>query len=247
MHSTIARAAVLPFQIIESLGIGCGYERSFKLSPDTILANRYLLGVSTADVTPDQLIDMCRKMGMPLNFLETFCAGLESANLVLLGFEADEKGGALYKVYLEYWDLVQAGLRHHPSTDPYVLLHKGFKWQYDNPENNLVTDYQYHPGLTASVIIQRIESLYRDTSTAIGLDATLQIVSLAEQRTTGNNFLYIEVSEPCNSRKSFDINFYSANMRIEHIAKPVASVAARETTVICQILSINQYLEFIRL
>ncbi len=45
---------MLPFRIVESIGVGCGYERSFRLSAEGIDANRYLLGVNTADTTAEQ-------------------------------------------------------------------------------------------------------------------------------------------------------------------------------------------------
>ena len=42
-----AGKASLPFEIVESMDLACGYERSFKMLHNRLLANRYLLGIRT--------------------------------------------------------------------------------------------------------------------------------------------------------------------------------------------------------
>lgn len=227
MHNLTARAAVLPFRIIESLDIGCGYERSFKLSGGRIAANRYLLGIDTNTVTPAQLLDACRQLEMPESLMDEFRDGLPGANLVFLGFEDSGPRGNIYKVYLEYWNRLRHRLRAGQAApgEP-QLLHKGFKWYIDNPGRHVVTWYHCLPGLGAMDIRQRIERIYRDLPDAAGLEAVRRIIDAARRRSPGKQFLFVEVSEPGNPRKSFDLNLYPAGMRVANVAGPVRSVAA---------------------
>ncbi len=223
----MVQAATLPFQIVESMDVSCGYERSFKLCKDTILANRYLLGINTADVTTKKLLDACRTLDMPGDLVQEFHAGLPDANLVFLGFEADARGGALYKVYLEYWDQLREKLRSDPTYKEPHVLHKGFKWQYDCPKKNLVSWYQCLPGLTTDEILQCIQSRYSEVSDPVCLDSVGRIVALAHDRVPDKRLLYVEVSEAGNSRKSFDLNLYPTGLKITEIAKPISDAAAR--------------------
>lgn len=226
MQDATARAAVLPFRIIESFGIGCGYERSFKLSDRNLLANRYLLGIDTGDVSRELLLDACRQLDMPRKLLEEFEDGLPAANLVLFGFEDSGQAGNIYKVYLEYWDRLRQQLRAGTASGAPHLLHKGFKWYIDAPERHVVTWYQCLPGLGIADIQQRIENTYRDLPDAGSLDAIRWIIAIARRRSPGKQFLYVEVSEPGNPRKSFDLNLYPAGMRVADVAGPIGKAAA---------------------
>ena len=229
MFSTInnatVQAAILPFRIIESLGIPCGYERSFKLSFQSILSNRYILGINTRDITRKQLVDTCNQLNMPYSLLEQFIEGLPDANTILLGYEEKEKGGSVYKVYLEYWDQLRKKFSNGIiPRDPH-LLGKGFKWQIDNPDKHLVTLYHCLAGLEITEIKQRIEAIYQAIPDSKGLNSVREIISLALERHSGKRYLYIEVNEPGNPRKSFDLNLYPAGMRVRHVAEQVRNVA----------------------
>ena len=215
----------MPFRIVESLGIPCGYERSFKLSYQSILSNRYILGINTRDITRKQLVDACSQLNMPHSLLEQFIEGLPDANTVFLGFEEKEKGGSIYKVYLEYWDQLRKKFREGIiPRDPH-LLGKGFKWQIANPDNCLVTLYHCLAGLEITEIKQRIEAIYQAMQDSKGLNPVREIISSAVERYPDKHYLYIEVNEPGNPRKSFDLNLYPAGMRVRQVAEQVGKVA----------------------
>lgn len=226
MDDSVARSAVLPFRIVESLGVGCGYERSFKLSSGSILANRYLLGINIVDVGAARLMDACRQLEMPVPLMEEFGDGLPDANLVFLGFEDSGPGGCIYKVYLEYWDLLRDRMRTGaaPPGEPH-LLHKGFKWRVDEPGKHVVTYYHCLPALNTTQIHSRVMAVYRDVPDAAGLDAVTRIIAAGARHCPGERFLYVEVSEPGNPRKSFDLNLYPAGLRVEQIAEPIREAA----------------------
>jgi hypothetical protein len=218
----VVQAALLPFVITERLGVPCGYERSFKLAGGNILSNRYLLGINTVDVPASQLLAAGQEMGMPPLLYEQFQAGLADANLVFLGFEADAEGGALYKIYLEYWDQLQKKLRQNMSTKTPELLHRGFKWQYNRPQSNVITEYHCLPGLTTADIRRHISTHYDTLPQAKCLHPVNQIIDLAESRTVAQRFIYVEVSEAGNNRHSFDLNLYPTGLTVNEISKPLA-------------------------
>lgn len=225
MQNTLSKSAIRPFQLLESLEIPCGYERSFKLLENNILANRYLLGFDTTQVSRSQWPDICGQLNMPPALMRDFQAGLSGANLALLGFEAEAGGTALYKLYLEYWDQLQRKKRDKASFSEPHLLHLGFKWQIDRPQRHLITRYHCQPGLDTDAIRQRISSHYGGLPAPASLNPAMSILELASARISEPEFLYIEVSEAGNPRKSFDLNLYSAGLTIGDIARPVRQVA----------------------
>lgn len=222
----VARAAALPFRIVESFGAGCGYERSVKFCPGRLLANRYLLGIQAADVRPAQWIQACRRLNMPEALIEEFRAGLPDANVILLGFEDGGPGACIYKVYLEYWDRLRDKLRAGtPPAAPY-LLHKGFKWYIEEPARNVVTHYECIAGLDVDGIRGRIEKVYQGAPDPRCRDAALAILDISHRHAPRRPFLYLEVSEPGNPRKSFDLNLYPAGLPVGRVAGQVRSAAA---------------------
>ena len=229
MFSTInnatAQAAILPFRIIESLGIPCGYERSFKLSFQSILSNRYILGISTGDITRKQLIEACSQLNMPPSLLEQLIEGLPDANTIIFGFEDSEQKGSIYKVYLEYWDKLKKKFSKGLIPQKPHLLGKGFKWQIDNPNNHLVTLYNCLPGVEITEIKQRIEAIYHAIPDSKGRNSVAEIIALAQARHPDKRYLFIEVNEPGNPRKSFDLNLYPAGLRVWQIEEQIRNVA----------------------
>lgn len=57
--------ALLPFTVLETLGLTARYERSFKLSPGSLLAQRYLLGVPVSSQSLGLMVEAARRMGIP--------------------------------------------------------------------------------------------------------------------------------------------------------------------------------------
>lgn len=225
VNDTLKNAAILPFQLLESLGIPCGYERSFKLRKNQLLANRYLLGIDTAAVNSSQWNSLFQQLNMPANFIIDFKAGLAAANQALLGFEAQANDNAVFKLYLEYWDQLQIKQQENPDNNSPHLLHLGFKWQHDAPDHQKITHYHCLPGLNTQEIISRIHRHYSSLTQPASLNSTLTIVNLAIEHQPQARYLYMDVSEEGNSRQSFDLNLYPANLSISNIIQPVEQAA----------------------
>ena len=217
MNTPVAQAAVLPFQILESEGIPCGYERSAKLIRGNILANRYLLGINLSDIKPEQLKRLCTQLDMPPGLERSFQAGLVDANLVFIGFEADARGSGLYKLYLENWDQLREQPGFPAIKQDRFLLHRGFKWHIEQPERQAVTDYHFIPGLDTEQVLDRIGMDHVGLRDPVLAQAVTDIIKTAQQGSPERQFIYVEVSEPGNARLSFDLNLYPAGLQVQDI------------------------------
>ncbi len=217
-----ARKAVLPFRIVEELGVPCGYERSFKMLDGRVLANRYLLGIDTANLTVEQALTICRRLGMPTQYGESFAANLADANLIFLGFEDNEEAGSMYRVYLEFWNRLQKDQQARPDDTEPALLHLGFKWHADDNTQRAVSRYMCYPRLSLEDIQHRLSNVYADHSASASHEVAADIVALAGSR-GGQSPIYVEVFEENSRRRSFDINLYGAGLRMSdlyaHLAK----------------------------
>ena len=210
----VAQIASLPFDIVAQLGVACGYERSFKMRRNSLLANRYMLGVDTEGLTPEQLLNVCQRMDMPKAYLDSFAENASEANLVFLGFEHD--GNCChYKIYLEFWEKIKQGIRDKTDRQEPVLLHLGYKWDTNDNRHRAIARYTCHPQLTVQGILSRISKIYDadhdetshdETSLAIVAD----IIKLAASTKQNISPIYLEAEEEGNPRVSFDVNIYSA-------------------------------------
>lgn len=210
-------------QLVRSLDVGFGFEKSIKFTAGSALTDRMILGVRSKLAEPDSLIGICRRIGMPSVHLALFSESLPAANTVGFGYEGSTEGG-MYKVYLEFWDQ----LRQRPETDNSpALLFLGFKWDTRDPTRAAIARYVCHPRLTIKGVNQRLDALYESRNNSPSLQATRQIMSLASQRIGNDSFVYVEASEEGNPRKSFDINFYKAGLQVFDIAPVLTTLWQR--------------------
>jgi hypothetical protein len=211
--------------LIEAEGVRYGREDSFKMSRSGLLTNRFLLGIPLQELFPDRLIQLCNALGMPQSCKASFLGYLRDANLVFFGLEDDGERG-FYKVYLEFWDSVRRQVRRTGRTDP-MLLNIGFKWRAGVEDSDVrVARYTCFPLLSVHDILVRLQHIYADGSEPVALDGASQIIRRAAAANPSASFLYVEVSEEGNPRKSFDVNIYKANLNVGDI-QPMLSDLAR--------------------
>ena len=195
--------------LVRGLNVGFGFERSFKLSPGSLHADRVILGVRTKLANGESLLKVCRAIGMPDPYLARFEELLPEANTVGFGFE----GGA-YKVYLEFWDKLRQRVRQDPANVAPETLFLGFKWAISDPSRCALARYTCYPLLSIRGIRKRLAELYDDPAMP-SLRAAQEIIDLAAIRIGANDsFVYVEASEEGNPRKSFDLNLYKAGLRV---------------------------------
>lgn len=207
---------ILPFNIVESMGLKCGYEKSFKLTEGNLLRNRYLLGIEMADLDETTITTICSKMGMPDNYYSDFTGNIEGANLILLGYE-ESGNDCVYKIYLEYWDQVRKQLKK--MREPYrpLDLFIGYKWSALNNKNSTVTKYRYLPMLTTEQILTRMRKLYKPDGGDVSFNGAKDIVTYTARYMDSSAFRYLEAEEKGNPRSSFDMNLYSAGIKLKEL------------------------------
>ena len=210
---------------VRALGVGFGFEKSFKMSPGRVSGDRVILGVPSALVAPAAFVKLCRELGMPKTHLSQFQARLPEANTVGFGFEGSARGGGSFKVYLEFWDRVRQRVQQDPRNVAPVPLFVGYKWPAGSGKTS-VAEYTCHPLLSIEAISSRLQALYeRDSPSGA---AAREIMALAAARIrSDDSFVYVEAAEKGNPRRSFDVNFYKAGLRVADVRPALSRLRAR--------------------
>lgn len=181
----------------------------------TLLADRYLLGIHKADISPATLFSICTQMGMPEKYLDALKEEVQEANAVHFGFEGSETGG-IYKVYLEFAG--RLGRCRADALQPVqaVLLHLAYKWDVVDRHVGTIARYECHPGLSNSAMLERLAGCFSGHNGHKAVEAVRAIIALAAGRAR-EPLMYLEVSEEDNPRASIDINLHDAGMRVQEI------------------------------
>jgi hypothetical protein len=215
----MAAKASLLLELIETLQVQYGFERSFKVFDRTLLKNRFLLGINKALVTPQvrtRLPMICKRLGIPEPFLREFQEQLPNAEFVHFGFEETESS-AIFKVYLEFSQDLRASIATSPEAPSPVLLDLGYKWDVRDNTTRALARYTALPGLSLEAIGERLSAILFGPTHERTLSLAQAIIDVAASRITHRNLLYLEVAEEGNPRVSFDLNFYAAKLRIAEL------------------------------
>jgi tryptophan halogenase len=221
--STGPRARLL-WQLVAGLGVDFGYERSFQVCRGALLPNRFLLSLARRAIgtKPDErILDLCRRLGMPREFLEAVQGELEAARFVHFGFE-ESRTTNLYKVYLERD--IPAGAP--AGLDP-ILLHVAFKWDIGHADRGVRTRYHWHPGLTAADLLRRVSAVYASSAHGDSLDIARGVIQLAAGRMAYEDMRYLELAEEDNARRSFVLSVYDAGLRVADLYPYLARMCRR--------------------
>lgn len=195
-------------KLVRALGAGFGFEKSFKLSAGSVQDERVILGVRAERAPRKAFLRICRELGMSKAHLAHFEARLPEANTVGFGYEA-----GIYKVYLEFWDRVVERLRRDPADRAPQVLFLGYKWPVRGRGRSALAEYTCHPLLSVAAIAQRLSALYGAERPSLA--AAQEILQLAGARLgPTDSFVYVEAAEQGNPRRSFDLNFYKAGLRV---------------------------------
>ena len=203
------------FRLLKNLKLE-GFEKSFKMTQHKLLDNRLLLGVSTKELTPEKIFDICRQMNIPEKYQKSIQQNLPEANIFLLGFEQNENR-CIYKAYLEFWDKIKREISTKVNKTEPALLYLGFKWDFRNNTKCTIDEYVCYPLLSVTDILTRLSDMYRDHHDATSFATIKNIIHHATTRSSNNAFVYLEVNEKNNPRISFDINLYKAQLTLKDI------------------------------
>src|SRR5438067_2957210 len=206
------RAGLL-LRLVGELGVPFQHERSFRMIDGALLSNRFLLSVdrrTLGEEARSRVLDIGRRLAMPEALRQAAAARFDMASTVHFGFEGDA-GRVVVKLYLERVVPPEEARSGRERREP-ALLHLAFKWEPDSGAH-VVSEYLWHPALTAPEIAQRLEEhVYRGGASCVIAKAMLE---LAAARVPAGELQYLEVQEPGNGRRSFDLNLYNARLLVK--------------------------------
>jgi len=209
-------------RLVNALDVDYGHEQSVKLLAGTLLVNRFLLTINknalAAQSRTERILDICRQMGMPADFLKAFAENLPESDIVHFGFEEDRTHN-VYKVYLE----PLPGLNQEPSDTQ--LLYIGYKWNALDNGKQALSQYTHFPGLAPKNIVARLAEIYDSPgSSPVPFETVQAILDIAFRRVSHERIRYLEVSEGSNPRKSFNLNIYAANIKMREVRPLLAQL-----------------------
>jgi hypothetical protein len=205
--------------MVDSLNIEYGLEHSFKMSANSLMENRFIMGFkkSVLRKDPDEaVLAVCSQMGMPHRFLEKCRMLMPDTEFVHFGFEEHQKG-CYYKAYLEFKPSQRFDKSHNKLEQEPFLVFLGFKWNPFDISIGAVSRYICYPQLSVGEIIERLSCLLQEDRDFRSVEAAKWILRNRVNIISNNKIVYEEVTEENNPRKSFDINLYGANLLIQDI------------------------------
>lgn len=210
-----AEAAALLLDRLRGLGVPYHYERSFRVAHGSLQANRFLASINRADLgdsARERTLAVAQALGMPAAAMAAAQERFDDAHCLHFGFEAGD-GGMLCKLYLERQVPTDEVLRATALGEG-VLLHLAYKWQIDGG-GHVVTRYDWFPGLSPQGIEARLLALYG--ARADGEATAIACATLALAAAREPALQYLEVHEPDNGRRSFDLNLYDAGLQVRDL------------------------------
>ena len=221
-----ARAALL-LRLVSELGVPFQHERSFRMMGGALHANRFLLSVDRRGIGGDartRVLDICQRLSMPEALHGAATARFDTASCVHFGFEGDA-GRVVVKLYLER-PVPPEEARRARERGEAALLHVAFKWEPDSGAH-VVSEYLWHPALSAAEIAARLERhvyLGADHGSRQIAQAVLEV---AASHARVEELQYLEVREPGNGRRSFDLNLYNARLLVKDVQEALYRMRER--------------------
>jgi tryptophan halogenase len=211
--------------LVRALGAPFGLERSVKMVAGALQADRFLISMhrsALGEPAGDKLLQMSTALGAPPDFRGAITVALADADIVHFGYEGGAER-AIYKIYLEYASRVRRA-QARDAPDP-VLVHLAYKWMPGVPGQGAVTRYIWLPCGSEAALAERLRLLAPAPQTPLALRCGLELLGRACQRTGPRHLFLMEVAEPDNPRRSYDINVYPAELHLRDIADLVTAVA----------------------
>jgi hypothetical protein len=107
-----------------------------------------------------------------------------------------------------------------------------------------VTKYLWYPSLSAEGILARLAGLYRGACPA-SFDIARSVLELAATR-PGHRMAYLEVVEPANERRSFDLNVYDALFTVQDFRLTLARMSEHFAVPAAQFLDLYERIKACR-
>ena len=210
-------SAALLLKLVGELGVPYQHERSLRIAEGALHANRFLLSVDRQGIAGDarsRVLEICERLGMPAAPRAVAAERFDMASCVHFGFEGDA-GRVVVKLYLERAVAADEARRARERGEA-ALLHLAFKWQPGSGAH-VVTEYLWHPALGAVQIAERLARHVYGGAEERSREIAQGVLELAASRAPAEQLQYLEVQEPGNGRRSFDLNLYNARLQVHDL------------------------------
>ncbi|MCA9123581.1 MAG: hypothetical protein H6822_18200 [Planctomycetaceae bacterium] len=215
-------------KFLEELNEPFGLEHSFRVCPRGIFAHRFLASTARTSVDCQAVVELCLRLGIP-----NHCSGevhhhLESAKFLHLGYE-EGSASCLYKIYLE--------TGHDCEPEGSVVQHHAIKWDSIDNSKYVRSKYIWYRLQTVTNVLDRLDAIYGGDSES-SLEIARDMIFLGASRIPVEDLHYMEVTESGSLRSSFDINFYSAELRVQDLVPFLVRACERYSTSISELQSL---------
>jgi len=191
------------FNLIKNLPL-TGFERSFRMAEKHLSRERFLAGLPRSDIAQADFQIIADLLGIPPRFKATLESDLAKCVFVHFGYEGLEDSSQ-YKIYLEF-------PKSHETTLP---LYIGYKWSAFDPTLMTITNYKRVQFSDAEKLVDLLEKYLADSP---AMECVSALVTAAIKRTPTSELLLVDVADQLTPRHSFDLNLYSAGLRISDVA-----------------------------
>lgn len=191
-------------------------ERSFRIAPQSLQANRFLLSIGARQMPPQALERawaVARAMGLPEALRPQVEAAHAGADHLHFGFEG-EPGRVMCKLYFEHSVDGLAAAQARASGQP-VLQYEAIKWNVDTGAH-VISRYHWHAGLSVPGIAARVAEITAGGPPALR-ELAQAVLDLAAPRVAPERLLLLEVTEAGEPRRSFDLNLYDAHLQVRDL------------------------------
>lgn len=191
-------------------------ERSFRIAPQSLQANRFLLSIGARQMPPralERAWAVARDMGLPEALRPQVEAAHAAADHLHFGFEG-EPGRVMCKLYFERSIDGRAAAQARASGEP-VLQYEAIKWNVDSGAH-VVSHYHWHAGLSVPGIAARVAEITAGGPPALR-ELAQAVLDLAAPRVAPERLMLLEVAEAGEPRRSFDLNLYDARLQVRDL------------------------------
>ncbi|HKS88259.1 MAG TPA: hypothetical protein VJR70_02345 [Stellaceae bacterium] len=204
-------------RLVAQLGAPYGMEKSVKIVPGAVLADRCLLSIHRAGLGPaplDRLIRIGRELEIPAEFADELPRAFDDAEFVHFGHEAGP-GFELRKIYFEYAGAARRAIA--TANGGSVLVHLAYKWPVRGPGGGSVTRYSWVHCRTRHAVEARLRVLLPAAEAPRALRCALGLLDRVAALAEAGRLLMMLVEEPGNPRQSCDLNVYDAGLCLAQV------------------------------
>ncbi|MDX6805811.1 hypothetical protein [Terrihabitans rhizophilus] len=213
-----------PRRLIHALGHEYGFERSVKLAPGAVRADRYVVSVHAGAFGDDPepgLMQVLRALDLPGELEPRIQDAMRGCDVVHLGYEGTA-AGPVFKVYLEHAAEARAAMAL-PVPGHGVLVHLVLKWNAVSGAYN-ISRYVW-PGDLDAAGVQRI--IGSALSGAPGDPGAVAFKAFDLLRGRTADYFLLDVHDETSPRRSFDLMLYGAGLLVSDLEQDLLALAGR--------------------